>query len=188
MHLRQSLGLFNTQKWTWEISRPPQNSGQFFKVPWVSLIPRFRCTVHTLRVSRKQWRGLLADLRYWLVSFNFGNINQPMNVLFGFCDTPRGLECLGTFSSSMNIMSLYCVFFLGLLQLDVFPITERGSPKHLGLVMASTSNSMVWKDPRSKRARVPYSAKRALIWLLLKSTRTPIIQCSLNLALAVTLS
>ncbi len=32
----------NSRYWTWEI-RPPQNSGQFMTVPWVSLIPRFHC-------------------------------------------------------------------------------------------------------------------------------------------------
>ncbi len=40
------LGLFITLRWTWEI-RPPQNSGQFLTVPWVSLILRFH-RIYTL--------------------------------------------------------------------------------------------------------------------------------------------
>ncbi len=49
MQLLQSLGLFNTQKCTWEI-RPPQNSGQFFTVPWVSLILRFHCSSFSIKL------------------------------------------------------------------------------------------------------------------------------------------
>ncbi len=81
--------LFSTQRWTWEI-RPPQNWGQFFTVPWVSLIPRFHCILSSPDcvggVGGRTTAYLLLRLTRQLYFADNGHIGASINTAKEWAD------------------------------------------------------------------------------------------------------